>query len=305
MKKLVGIGIDIGGTSIKYGLVNTSGDILWDSTKPTLARTSRKEIVENIYEAVNETVQIAMKSKLHVASVGIGTPGIVKDKNIVLGAADNLTDWIDVPLGDLIREQVNLPTCVANDADMMAIGEFSKSGFMDETVLFLTLGTGIGGALIIKGKLFQGHYGMGGEFGMFPMVVNGQILNWEDVASTSAMVKLYLNQCDKKIKDAVNGIYIAQRYLENQPLAVHVVEKVTRYIALGISGYVNALNPSKIIIGGGISSAGDFFIDKIRKKLSEFALRESLENVNIVRAKLGNKAGFVGAALYGLKQNNY
>src|SRR5690606_38070302 len=103
----------------------------------------------------------------------------------------------------------------------------------------------------------------------------------------------------------VNGIYIAQRYLENQPLAVHVVEKVTRYIALGISGYVNALNPSKIIIGGGISSAGDFFIDKIRKKLSEFALRESLENVNIVRAKLGNKAGFVGAALYGLKQNNY
>lgn len=305
MDKHIGIGIDLGGTSIKYGIVNGDSKILWNAQKPTLANTSRKEILENIYGAVLEAQQMAEKLNLKVSSVGIGTPGLVKNKNIVLGAADNLTDWVDVRLGDLVRAHVSLPTYVANDADMMAIGEFSKIGFVDETLLFLTLGTGIGGALIMEGELFQGHFGMGGEFGMFPMIIEGQVLNWEDVASTSAMVKLYQDQCSHDLKDAVDGKYIAQYFLKKEPLAIHVVETISKYIALGISGYINALNPSKVIIGGGISSAGDFFIDKIRGKVSQYALNESLEYVSIDRAKLGNDAGFIGAAIYSLKQDNY
>lgn len=303
MNKQVGIGIDLGGTSIKYGLVNSSSVVLWSAKRPTPAKISRKEIVNTLCEAVLETVQIAKQMDLEVVSVGVGTPGIVKDKNIVLGAADNLTDWENVPLGDLIKAEVKLPTYVANDADMMATGEFSKFGFVDETLLYFTLGTGIGGALIIKGELFQGHFGMGGEFGMFPMIVDGQVLNWEDVASTSAMVKLYQDQCDQNLKGTIDGKYIVQSFLENQPLAVDVVETVSKYVAIGIAGYVNALNPSKVIIGGGISSAGDFFIDKIRSKVSQYALKESLENVSIDKAKLGNDAGFVGAAIYSLNND--
>ncbi|MFB9056892.1 ROK family protein [Mariniflexile ostreae] len=305
MEEHVGIGVDLGGTSIKYGLVNTKSDIIWSSKKPTPAKISRDEIVQNICEAILEALQMAKMLNLKVVSVGVGTPGLVKDKNMVLGAADNLADWENVPLGSLIESQVRLPTFIANDADMMATGEFSKFGFVDETLLFFTLGTGIGGALIIKGELFQGHYGMGGELGMFPMIINGEVLNWEDVASTSAMVRLYQEQCDNGLKDKIDGKRIVQLFLEGQPLAVQVVEQVSTYIALGISGYVNALNPSKIIIGGGISSAGEFFIDMIRSKVAEFALKESLENVSIEGAKLGNSAGFVGAAIYSLKHSKY
>lgn len=304
MNKHVGIGIDLGGTSIKYGLVNANNTVLWSSKKTTPARTSRKEIVDTLVGAVGEAIQIAEKLNLQIVSVGVGTPGLVKDKNTVLGAADNLTDWVNVPLGDLISNRIKLPTFIANDADMMAIGEFSNFGFQNETLLFLTLGTGIGGALISNGVLFQGHFGLGGEFGMFPMIIDGRVLNWEDVASTSSMVKLYQEQCHEQSKITVDGKYIVKCFLEQQPLAIQVVETVTNYIALGIAGYVNVLNPSKVIIGGGISSAGDFFIEMIRNKVAQYALKESLENVNIERAKLGNDAGFIGAAIYSLKQNN-
>lgn len=304
MNNQVAVGVDLGGTSIKYGLVNAKNEVVWSAKKSTPAKTSRKEIVHSICESVIQAIQVAEKLDFKVTCVGVGTPGLVRDKNIVLGAADNLTDWENVPLGTLIENQIKLPTYIANDADMMATGEFSKFGFVDETVLFLTLGTGIGGALIIKGELFQGHFGMGGELGMFPMIINGEVLNWEDVASTSAMVKLYQEQSDIQSKEKIDGKHIVQFFLEGQPLAVQVVDKVTTYIALGIAGYINALNPSKVIIGGGISSAGDFFIDKIRGKVARFALKESLENVSIERAKLGNDAGFVGAAIYSLKHNN-
>jgi len=302
MNQEVAIGIDLGGTSIKYGIVNSNGVILWNAKKATPAKTSRELIVDTICEAVEEALQVAKELKLEVVSIGVGTPGVVKNKNIVLGGADNLANWSNIPLGDLIKTRVNIPTFVANDADMMALGEFADSGFIDETVVFLTLGTGIGGAIIIKGELFQGHFGMGGEFGMFPMIVDDEILNWEDVASTSAMVKLYQKQCDKSIKDKIDGKYIAKSFSENEELAMNVIEKTTRYIALGVAGYINVLNPNRVIIGGGISSAGNFFIDKIKSKVIDYALKESLENVSIESAKLGNDAGFVGAAIYSLKE---
>lgn len=297
----VGIGIDLGGTSIKYGLVDEKNNLFWSSKTSTPAKISRQAIVDSICKAVLETLHMAEKLNIETTSIGIGTPGLVKDQNIVLGAADNLTDWDQVPLGDMVKSQTNLPVYVANDANMMAMGEFSSLGLVDETVLFLTLGTGIGGALITKGKLYQGHFGMGGEFGMFPMVVGDQVLNWEDVASTSAMIKLYKKHCDISVKQIVDGKYIAQCFLEHQPLAVNVVDEISKNIALGIAGYINVLNPSKVIIGGGISGAGDFFIDLIRNKVGEFALKESLENISIEKAKLGNDAGFMGAAIFGLK----
>ena len=304
MKAKVGIGIDLGGTAIKYGLVDENGNILWRAEKPTKANISRESIVENISEAAFQVIEKSKELGLEVVSIGIGTPGLVKDKNVVIGGADNLADWENIPLGELIATQVKLPTFVANDGDLMAIAEFSKHGAVNDTFLFFTLGTGIGGAMFINGELFQGHFGLGGELGVFPMIVNNEVLNWEDVASTAAMVKSYKEKCLDNIKERIDGKYITKKYFEGEHLAQDVISEMTDYVAMGVAGYINALNPKKIIIGGGITTSGPFFIDIVREKVSKYALKACYENVEIEAAKLANDAGLVGAGIYGLKHGS-
>lgn len=300
MIKEVGIGVDLGGTAIKCGLVTTDGMVIWNTKKTAYANSSRKEIEQSVSDAVYECLENAKKIDVKVVSVGIGTPGLVRDKNIILGAAFNLSNWENVPLGTLIEEKVNLPTFIANDADMMGLGEYSSAGYKNETIVFLTLGTGIGGALFINGKLFQGHFGLGGELGVMPLVVNEDVINWEDIASITAMVNLYQKHCDPSVKDKINGEFITLRFNEGEALAVEVVNRIARNVALGVASFINILNPKRIVIGGGISDAGDFFIIKIKENIKQFALKECLENVSIERAKLGNTAGLIGAAIFGL-----
>ncbi len=299
----VSIGIDIGGTAIKYGLVGVNGKVFWRSEKPTRAKSSRSEVEGNILSAAKEAQAVAKSLKLNVNSVGVGTPGLVYNQNVVLGGANNISDWKNIPLGELIGNCLKLPTFVANDADMMAMGEFGLAGEAKDTIIYITLGTGIGGAIFVNGELFQGHFGLGGEFGEFPMVVNETVLKWEDIASTSALIKMYKNGCkDEMIKQEINGKYILKRYQENELLAIDTISKYSEFVGMGLAGYINVFNPKKIVIGGGVSAAGEFFIEKIKRGIKKFVIDECFKNVEIVAAKLGNNAGFIGAGVYALNK---
>jgi glucokinase len=303
MKNTIGIGIDIGGTFIKYGIVDAKGKAYWETKRPTQAQTSQQQIIQNIITSAKEALTQAKSLGLNSKSIGIGTPGLVDKNGMILGGADNLIDWVQVPLKAIVEEAIGLPTSLANDADMMAMGEYSQSKTKAATVIFITLGTGIGGAMIINGQLFQGHFGLGGELGVFPMLLEGKVQNWEDIAATSAMVKRYQSRCyDEELKGKVNGEYIIQKYLEGEGLAKEIIEESTNYIAMGIAGYVNIFNPQRIIIGGGISDAGDFFIEKIKEKVKLYAFEPCLKGVQISAATLGNRAGFIGAGVLGLER---
>ncbi|MCG8306883.1 MAG: ROK family protein [Cytophagales bacterium] len=297
--KRIGMGIDIGGTSIKYGLVSSEGEIYWESQRPTLAKTTRKEVERNILDAVVETYSMSKKLGVHVEVVGVGTPGLVSEHGVVLGGADNIVDWVDVPLAELIKTRLDVPTYVGNDANMMAIGEFRRSGGLNETVIFFTLGTGIGGAIIIDGQLFLGHFGRGGELGVFPMIINGEIKNWEEVASTSALIRIY-QKISGDTNSKVDGKYIVRKYVENNIDAEDAITNWVNFVGMGIAGYINIFNPKKVIVGGGISDSGEFLMYQIREYVRQYAMGECLENVEIIPAVLGNTAGFIGAAIYGL-----
>ena len=304
MKNKVGVGIDIGGTSIKYGLVTSRGEILWSSEKPTEGNSSAEKVLKNVLTAVEEVQLNAEKFDMELVSIGIGTPGLVIGANTVVGGANNISGWENINLGSFVSEHTSLPCFVGNDADMMGLGEFTASKtHKKDTVLFITLGTGIGGALFIKGKLFQGHFGVGGELGVFPMVINGEIKNWEELAATSVLVQSYKIACTSEVdKNQIDGKYIIDKYKEGEKNAQICIEQTTKYIGMGLGGFINVFNPRRIVIGGGISQAGDFFIDKIKEQTQLFAIPESVKNVEIKAATLGNKAGFVGAALYGVKK---
>ena len=303
MKNQTSIGIDIGGTSIKYGIVNQVGTVLWEHKRPTKASTSRQEVEQNIIAAALEAKVQAEELGLNIEVIGIGTPGLVNKQGIVLGGADNIKGWENVPLSQFVQKALTIPTFAGNDADMMAVGEVNVAGHNAVTAIFITLGTGIGGAMIINGQLFSGHFGLGGELGVFPMVIDGKVQNWEEVASTTAMVRKYQMQCSNKtIK--IDGKYIVRQYLSKEVLATEVMNETTHLIGMGIAGYINIFNPEMVIIGGGISDAGDFFIAKIKAHLPKYTLQPCLRNVQVIRANLGNRAGFIGAGIYGLKQLN-
>lgn len=202
-----------------------------------------------------------------------------------------------------MSKQLKLKTYVGNDADMMGLGEFKfTEGANKVNVVFITLGTGIGGAIFIDGKLFQGQFGLGGELGAFPLVVNYKVFAWEDKASTSALVNMY--KAAKNIDESdvsINGKYIITKYLEGESEAIEALGKSTDYIAMGIAGFINVFNPKKIVIGGGISEAGEFYFDIINHKVLKYVMKECFENVKIVKAELGNKAGFIGAGIFSLE----
>ncbi|MCD0472341.1 ROK family protein [Flavobacterium sp. JAS] len=296
------IGVDIGGTIIKYGLIDTSGKLIWASNKPTNAKTSKKKVINNILEIIRDCIGIADSLKLNILSIGVGSPGLINNNNVILGGAENIKDWNNIPLGEIIFNRFGILTKVCNDADAMAMGEYELSFKDNETNIYITLGTGIGGAIFINGNLFQGHNGLGGELGVIPIIIGNQHYYWEDLASTTGLVKLYKSKLGiTDLSLEINGKYIANEYNKGNIIALETVNIFTEYIAMGLAGYVNIFNPKRIIIGGGITESNIDFLEKIRTHIKKYAIKECLEGVEIVLATLGNNAGLIGAALNSLK----
>lgn len=297
------IGIDLGGASIKYAVVLPDGTIIWEGQRPSQARHSAVRIIQNVSDAATEAREAALALGSEPVGIGIGTPGIVDVKTgTVLGGADNLKDWERIPLARRVEEAVGLPAFVDNDAKLMGLGEYAYGGNQHyRHVLFFTIGTGIGGAIFIDGQLYRGRRNGAGEFGSIMMRYQGRDAYWEEFASTAAMVGQYRRRVkDVEIRQKADGRYIFDRYRAGEPLATEIVLEHARLVGYGMAGYINVFNPERIVIGGGISEAGEDYIRLIDEAARKYAMRDCSEGVEIVAARLGNKAGFLGAARFAL-----
>lgn len=291
------IGIDLGGTSIKYAIVGEGGDIVWNQKKPTQGQSSTDQILQNIIDTVEESRNVAQSMGITISSVGVGTPGLVDiETGVVKGGAENITGWKNLPLGDILFEVTGLDTVVDNDANFMGLGEYIFGNHQNRDMIFITLGTGIGGAIIINGKIHRGFNSAAGELGALVMNHNGKMGFWEDFASTSAMVNLYITKSTVESKEQINGKYIFRKYYEGEKLAQEVVNENADLVGMGIASYINIFNPEKVVIGGGISEAGLGYISKIHDRAMAYAMPDCSKGVEIVAAKLGNRAGFLGAS---------
>lgn len=300
--KRLSIGIDLGGTNIKYALVAEGGEIRWSAECPTQADQPRDQLIERLATCIRECQQEAGDMK--VQAVGIGTSGLVNiETGVVLGGAPNLPDWHDLPLGQMLKDRTSLPIYVDNDANLMGLGEYvfglNKEG---QNMLMLTIGTGIGGAIIINGALYRGANYAGAELGCLPWTLEEKSGYWEDFASTSALVRNYRNAVEINPANA-NGRLIVEKYQQRDPIAMEVMQAHFSILGQGIGGLVNIFNPEHVIIGGGISEAGPFYITEIENKCQQYALPDCLRGVTFSAARLGNKAGFMGAAYFALQQS--
>jgi len=305
------IGVDLGGTNIKFGLVETTGELIYENIIPTEADKGADIVTEHIISAVQEVQQYARKYNIVPVGIGIGTPGIVDRTNrIVLGGADNIAGWSQVHLSDSIEAACNLPVYVNNDANLMGLGEQTFGAARECTdVLFITVGTGIGGAIIINNQLFGGYDNRGTELGHIPLFADGipcscgSVGCLEAYASTTALIQQFRERCNSMgilFQDEITGKLIIQLYLQNVPVAIESIHEHCRFLGHGIAGLVNIFSPQRVVIGGGISESGNFYIEKVNEYYQQYVMPDCGVNTHICAAALGNRAGMLGAAQWAL-----
>jgi glucokinase len=312
------IGVDLGGTNIKFGIVSERGKILQKGILPAQTKMGRGAILNNVNKAVRESLAFVREKKLKIKGIGVGSPGTVNlNTGKIEGSCPNLPQMVNVNLKSWLSRSFEFPIYVDNDTNVMALAESkfgAAKGYKD--AFCLTLGTGIGGGIILDGKLFHGSSFAGAEFGHMTICYNGRkckcggIGCLEMYASAPAMVRdaRWLLRRDRKsiIRRLIHNdpskltteiIFEAER--KGDTSACTVINQSCAYLGAGIASAVNLLNPQVVVIGGGVSEGGLSFIRRIEKEVKKRAFPSATKNLKVMKAKLGNDAGFIGAAMLG------
>ncbi|MNK62961.1 Glucokinase [compost metagenome] len=300
MDQSYAIGIDVGGSSLKCGVVNQQGEILYSTLISLKKAKTQGAIIALIVEAIQTC---AAKVKHPILGVGIGFPGTIYNNKIIAGA-DNLPGFKQLALGEILQDVTRYNIIMDNDANLMGLGEMSYGAAKDcSDVVFLTVGTGIGGAVMIDNKLYGGFRNRGTELGHIIVQHNGLACACgakgclEAYASVTALLKHYqFIHPGIPETDEVDGRYIIEKYLAGEEYAVKAMELHFDYLATGITSFINIFSPEKIVIGGGISEAGAFYTREIERRIKTLAVPVASVNALVVPAKLGNKAGLLGCA---------
>ncbi|HEN6828674.1 TPA: ROK family glucokinase [Streptococcus agalactiae] len=312
-KKL--LGIDLGGTTIKFGILTLEGEVQEKWAIETNTLENGRHIVSDIVESLKHRLSLYGLTKDDFLGIGMGSPGAVDRTSKTVTGAFNL-NWADTQeAGSVIEKEVGIPFFIDNDANVAALGErWVGAGANNPDVVFVTLGTGVGGGVIADGNLIHGVAGAGGEIGhMIVDPENGFTCTCgnkgclETVASATGVVRVARQLAEQyegssAIKAAIdNGdtvtskdIFIAAE--DGDKFANSVVERVSRYLGLAAANISNILNPDSVVIGGGVSAAGEFLRSRVEKYFVTFAFPQVKKSTKIKIAELGNDAGIIGAA---------
>ena len=304
MKKYV-LGVDIGGTTVKLGLFDVEGNVLDKWEIPTRTENGGEKILPDIADSIREKMKQIDKD--FVAGVGVGAPGPVDGKGIVHRAVN--LGWGTFSIKDTLEDLLNMPVMAGNDANVAALGEMwmgGGQGYRDLVVV--TLGTGVGGGIIIDGKMLTGATGAGGEIGHIHVNDEEEEICGcgnkgclEQYSSATGITRLANQLLASSDKDSVlRGGEVSAKTVfdavkERDPLAVEVAEKFGKYLGDGLASIACVVNPEAIVIGGGVSKAGEILIDFIRPHYEKNVFHGSRQ-VKFSLATLGNDAGIYGAA---------
>ena len=306
------IGIDLGGTFVKYGLVGEVGEIIEKGKIPTPAGCGYAETIEAIASAVRG---LAAKPGASVCGLGIGAPGVVDGEKGIVRLSGNL-GWENKPLAKDLSAKLGIPAVLTNDANAAAYGEYACGAGSDyKSVVLITLGTGVGSGIVLNGKLFEGNEGAGAELGHEVIRMDGEKCacgrrgSFEAYASATALIKQTMRAMEKDRQSMlwqlcggdinnVNGKTVFDAAAMGDAAAKRVVNNYLRYLSEGLANIANAFRPEAILIGGGISAQGESLTKPLQRRVDKLMLGHGrYAPVKIKAASLGNDAGLVGAAM--------
>lgn len=313
------IGIDLGGTTTKMAFISVDGEILTKWSIPTDTSDDGRHIIPNTIQSISEHITRSEFNQADFLGIGMGVPGPVDIENGTVLFAVNLNWKTKQRVRDQIQEGLGLQFVLDNDANVASLGEYWKgAGEKDEDVVFVTLGTGVGGGVIAGGRLLHGVNGGAGELGHVTVQPNGYLCNCgkrgclEQYASATGIVHVASDMAKdflgtsrlKEMEDNQENItskmifYLADN---GDILANQVVDRVTYYLGLALANVANILNPANIIIGGGVSNAGNTLLQPTTRYFQENAFPAARDTTKLRLAQLGNDAGVIGAASLALR----
>ncbi len=288
MEKPSVIGLDLGGTAIKLGQFLADGTCINSLIVATPQPATPEAVVKRMVEAIAQ-----LNPTENCLALGVGTPGPADKSGRIAKVAINLSGWQDVPLADLLEAQTGLPTTVANDANCAGLGEAWLGAGKDyQNLIMLTLGTGVGGAIILNGHLFTGHLGAAAELGLITLNFDGPVCNsgnngsLEQYGSIQAIRRMTGKEPAELGELAEKGDKQSLEFWKNYGCL----------LGAGLASLIYVLTPEAIVIGGGISGSTKFFFPATLEEIEKRVLPSSRENLQLLTAKLGNQAGMVGAA---------
>jgi len=311
------VGIDLGGTTIKAGIVDEDYRIVKSGAIPTITDRGAEKLIQDMAELVSVLLKEAEISMDEVASVGVGVPGTANKKTGIMEYANNL-NMKDEPFILFLKRYFKKPVYFTNDANAAAWGEYlAGSGKGYRSLVMVTLGTGIGGAMILDGKLYEGCNFAAGEFGHFVIQCEGEPCNcgrrgcFETYASATGLIRMakqameteegrkssLWNLCSGET-DGLNAEMIFKAAKKGDLTAGQTVERYLYYLSVGITDIINIFQPEILCIGGGVSRAGNQLLDPLKRMVDQqIYTRDSQVKTEIVTATLGNDAGIIGAAM--------
>ncbi|TVQ49125.1 MAG: ROK family protein [Gloeocapsa sp. DLM2.Bin57] len=282
------IGIDLGGSSIKIGCFTPEGESVYQGMIPTPQPSTPQAVTKAIAAIVKQ-----LTPQYNCIAIGLGTPGPTDAEGRIAKVAINLDNWHNVPLADWLESETGLPTKIANDANCAGLGEaWLGSGQQFTNFILLTLGTGIGGAIILNKQLYTGIYGAAGELGLITLNYTGPNCN----SGNQGSLEQYLSIQAIERTTGKNPAVLAELANQGNQEAITFWQDYGKLLGAGLASLIYVLTPEAILIGGGISASSHLFLPSTQAEIERRVLSSSRIGLQILTAQLGNQAGIVGAA---------
>lgn len=311
--------VDIGGTNIRaaYFTSNNPKPELISTTRIRSPQKSLDEKAENIYNLLIDLVDRVTQDIDSDLTICIAVPGPMDRNNGVLVDAPNIPGWNNSNIKEILESQFNHPVIIGNDANFSALGEWRfGAGKTHSHIIYITVGTGIGGGLILDGKLFTGHNGLAAEIGHITVLPDGPLCNCgkrghlSALASGTAISRWYFDQTnahsnnENRPKSPIDSEKISQLALQGDPIAEEAFSHAGGYIGLVLTDLIHVINPSAVIVGGGVSKCGSLIMDPIKDSINKYIRSPRyLDGLVITTSMLGDEAGLIGGYFHALSSN--
>ena len=310
------IGVDLGGTGIKAGVVNEKGEILSKGSTPTMAERPYQAVIADIATLCKTVAADANITVEEIEAIGVGVPGICDPKTGIIPKCTNL-GWFDVPFVSELQSHIAKPVIVDNDATVAGFAEYIAGvSAGTHSSVFVTLGTGVGGGIIINGRPYSGAHGVGSEIGHMNIAMGGELCTcgnrgcFERYASATSIIRdakravaenpnsAIMEKCGGDV-EKINAKIVIDAAKEGDAVAKEVFDGSVNGLAHGLVNLINVIDPEVIVLGGGVSMAGEFLLNAVREAMKPLIFFKSMPYADVKLATLGADAGIIGAAMLG------
>ena len=300
MKEKFIVSIDLGATNLKLAILNQQYKIIAKKTLTTQTLGSFPELINSIVASVKKLIKACQLNKKDILGLGLGVPGPVDINKGIIHFLPNIPGCKNIRLGHILNRKLGLPVYIDNDANLFTLGEFylgAGKGF--KNVIGITLGTGVGGGIILAGRLYRGKKFVAGEIGHMPVVMRGVRCNCGAQGCLEAYIgnQKILSQAKRVFKKPIGLKALSQLAARGNQQAIKIWQTVGYFLGFALSGIVNLLNPDAIIIGGGVANGGKPLFARIKKTILENAMPVQARYVRVLKSKFGANAALIGAAI--------